>query len=170
MFSIPIKTKLWRRLVVTFAAAAFCSPALAQGRSHVVGHIDWMRFEGDQFHIFGWACEPGHKEPVDLHVYADHAATDKPRGAFVGVGTKANLPAEAGVNNSCHDQADAKHRFAIDLPNEVLAKYKGKKIFIHGLVGGNEDAQLMRSGELTFPDPPFFASFPRPFLSCLANT
>lgn len=166
---IMTRAGTWLTLIAALAGTMWATSASAENAAsrsravHIAGHIDGIRFEGDQFHVWGWACELGHKEPVELRVYADHAANDRPRGAFVGVGTKANLPAEAAVNNVCKDQTDGKHRFAIDLPNEVLAKYKGKRIFIHGLVGGAEDAMLMRSGELQFPDPPVFRVLPKTF-------
>jgi hypothetical protein len=41
-----------------------CHVALTRGAHG--GHIDGIRFEGDQFHIWGWACQVGNKASIEL--------------------------------------------------------------------------------------------------------
>jgi hypothetical protein len=113
-------------LVAACVAGLFCvtssrSETAAQNPrpGHVVGHIDGIRFEGEQFHIWGWACQQGNNNSIVIHLYADHAANVTPKGAFVLAGS-ANLPNEAAINQLCQDHG-GKHRFQIDVPNQAFA-------------------------------------------------
>jgi hypothetical protein len=156
------------RLVAVFAAGLLCvassSWSETAGQSsragHVVGHIDGIRFEGEQFHIWGWACQQGDKASIAIHLYADHAANDRPKGFFVLAGS-ANLPNEAAVDQLCQDHG-GKHRFQIDVPNESLGTHRGEKIYIHGVraAGGVENAAIAESGKWQFPNPPVFRTMP----------
>lgn len=154
------------RLFVSFAAVAaglllVASEASGQGAAGIVGHIDGLRFEGDQFHIWGWAGQRGNRESIEVHIYADHPATATPKGTFV-LGGQANLASEAVIDELCQ-AARGKHRFQIDLPSRILAKYKGKKLYVHGVVNGVEGAVIAGSGGFQFPDPPIFRVVPDTF-------
>jgi hypothetical protein len=163
----------WLMLVVALAGSVFAAGASAQNAtspSHgvsMVGNIDGIRFEGDQFHIWGWACQVGNKESIDVRVYADRSAADTPKGKFVFAG-KANLDNEPAVDRLCGDQK-GKHRFGLDIPNDALATYRGRRLYANGIVGGVEGAALAGSGAKLFPDPPVFRNVSEAF-PALAGT
>jgi hypothetical protein len=154
----------WLALVAALAAfvpivAASAQNATSPSRAvRMAGHIDGIRFEGDQFHIWGWACEVGNKASIDVRVYADHSAVDHPKGEFVLAG-KANLENEPAVDQLCGDQK-GKHRFGLDLPNQALTTYRGRELYVNGFVAGVEGAALAGSGAKRFPDPPVFRDVP----------
>lgn len=156
----------WSRLAAAFAAGALCllcTAPKAAGRNadRIVGHIDGVRFEGDQFHVWGWAGQQGNKASIDVHIYADHSAIGIPKGVFVLAGT-ANLASEAVIDKICQ-VAGGRHRFQIDLPSRILAAYKGRKLYINGAVDGVEGAAIAGSGTFQFPDPPVFRTVPDTF-------
>jgi hypothetical protein len=142
-------------------------PASKPSVGRIIGNIDGIRFEGDQFHIWGWACQVGNKESIDVRVYTDHSAVDTPKGKFVFAG-KANLDNEPAVDRLCGDQK-GKHRFGLDIPNHALATYRGRQLYANGVVGGVEGAALAGSGAKLFPDPPVFRDVPEAF-PALAGT
>jgi hypothetical protein len=135
-----------------------CSEAVAQnpGVGRVVGHIDGIRFEREQFQIRGWACQQGIKDSIDVHIYADRSAYDTPRGTLVLSGT-ANLENEPAVDRICQDHG-GRHRFQIALPAQVLATYQGRKLYVHGIrkVDGVPNGALDGSGAVECPRPPVF--------------
>jgi hypothetical protein len=154
----------WLTLVAALGASMWTASASAQNATspprtpRMAGSIDFIRFEGDQFHISGWACQVGNKAAIDVRIYADHSAVDNPKGKFVFAG-KANLDNEAAVDGLCGDQK-GKHRFWLDIPNPVLATYRGRELYAHGFVGGVEGPAFWGSGAQRFPDPPVFRHVP----------
>jgi isocitrate lyase len=46
----------------------------------VTGVIDGVRLEGDQYYVSGWACQQGNSSSIEVHIYADHSAYEKPAG------------------------------------------------------------------------------------------
>ena len=124
------------------------------GATRAIGHIDGIRLEQDQFHILGWACRQGDSSSIDIHLYADHAATETPKGVFVKTGT-ANLSNEPAVAQACQDRGGGKHRFDISLSNPELTNYQERKLYVHAIVANNgrENALLTGSGTIEFPNP-----------------
>jgi len=131
----------------------------------VTGVIDAIRFEGDQYYVYGWACQEGQHGSIDVHLYVNHAAGDKPPGRFVTAGT-ANLANEEAVDRECHDSPGGKHRFRIALPNQLLRTIEQKKLYMHGIaITGNVDnALLAGSGNFNFPAPKWPPDPPTPNL------
>jgi len=129
----------------------------------VTGVIDGVRLEGDQYYVFGWACQEGQRGSIDVHLYADHSAYEKPAGTFVTAGT-ANLDNEPAVDRECHDADGGKHRFKIALPNQLMRTFEGKKLYAHGIaIAGNvENAAIAGSGKFQFPKPAWPAEPPTP--------
>jgi hypothetical protein len=129
-------------LTVALGGSVFVFGAAAQNaRSpsralQMAGNIDGIRFEGDQFHIWGWACRVGDKDSIGVRVYADHSAVDTPKGKFVFAG-KANLNNEPAVDRLCGGDK-GKHRFGLDIPNNALAIYRGRKLYANGVENGVE--------------------------------
>ena len=77
----------------------------------VVGQFDGIRFEGKQFQIWGWACQKGTTEPIEVHISADHSSYDTPEGTFVLAG-EANLANEPSIDQACQDHGSM-HRFML---------------------------------------------------------
>jgi hypothetical protein len=132
-------------------------PTVAGQNSHagpLTGVIDSVRFESNQYYVFGWACQEGNRGSIDVHLYANHAAGDTPPGTFVTAGT-ANLGNEPAVDREGHDANGGKHRFKIALPNQLLRTFQQKKLYAHGIaIAGNvENAALAGSGNFQFPKP-----------------
>ncbi|WP_448952428.1 hypothetical protein [Labrys neptuniae] len=116
--------------------------------------IDGIQFQRDQYYVSGWACQEGQRGSIGVHIYAAHAAGDKPPGTFVTADT-ASLANEPAVDHECRDAKDGKHRFRIALPNQILRTLQGKKLYAHGitLAGAVENALLAGSGNFKFPAP-----------------
>jgi hypothetical protein len=158
----------WSSLAAALVAGAAIGAlyAAAGQNAHagpVVGVIDGVTFEADQYYVHGWACQEGQRGSVDVHLYANHAAGDKPAGTFVTAGT-ANLDNEPAVDRECHDSDGGKHRFNVALPNQLLRTFQGKKLFVHGIaVAGNvENAAIAGSGKFAFPSPKWPPDPPTP--------
>jgi hypothetical protein len=131
----------------------------------VTGVIDGVRLEGDQYYVSGWACQQGNSGSIEVHIYADHSAYEKPAGTFVTAG-KADLDNEPAVSHECQDAKGGKHRFHIGLPNQLMRTLQKRKLYAHGIaIAGNvENAALARSGALQFPKPAWPAEPPTPNL------
>jgi hypothetical protein len=129
----------------------------------VVGVIDAVRYEGDQYYVFGWACQQGNRASIGVHIYAGGAAGGKPPGTFVTPGT-ANLPNEPAVDRECDDADGGKHRFKIALPNQLLRGFQDKKLWAHGIAaaGNVENAALAGSGRFQLPGPKWPPDPPTP--------
>ena len=100
-------------------AASVPSDALAQNAraGRVVGNIDGISHDGGEAYVLGWACQQGNPASIEVHIYADRSAFDKPPGAFVTAG-KAELESEPAVGQACQDPKGGKHRFKIELSNQ----------------------------------------------------
>jgi hypothetical protein len=148
------------RWIAGFAAAmgylsmAVGTPAQRASAGPVIGVIDAVRLEHDQYYVVGWACQEGTRGSIDVHIYANHAAGDAPAGSFVTAGT-ANLANEPAVERACHDADGGKHRFRIPLSNQLLRTFQHKALYAHGIaiVGNVENAAIARSGTFRFPPP-----------------
>jgi hypothetical protein len=138
--------------LTTSACVAAAGPQPHAGP--VIGVIDDVRYEGDQFYVFGWACQQGNRSSIDVHLYAIHAAGAKPAGAYVLAG-KADQDNEPAVDRECRDANGGKHRFKIALPNQLLRTFHNKSLYAHGIaVAGNvENAAIAGSGKFRFPGP-----------------
>jgi hypothetical protein len=144
-------------LAIGASDLAIGSPAPQAQNAHpgpVTGVIDSVQFQGDQYYVSGWACQEGQRGSSDVHIYAGHAAGDKPPGTFVTAGT-ADLANEPAVDRECHDANGGKHRFRIPLPNQLLRTFQNKELYAHGIaVSGNvENAAIAGSGNFAFPGP-----------------
>jgi hypothetical protein len=153
-------------LVVGLSFTKLARPSATSQNSHagvVTGVIDGVAFEGDQYYVHGWACQEANRGSVDVHIYANHAAGDKPPGTFVTAGT-ANLDNEPAVDRECRDANGGKHRFNIPLPNQLLRTFQQKKLYAHGIaIAGNvENALLAGSAKFSFPSPKWPPDPPTP--------
>jgi hypothetical protein len=164
----------WPRVVsfVALVAGLFCVAAAwpkASGQTsragRVVGSIDGFSYDGGQFHVVGWACQQGNPASIEVHVYADRSAYDKPPGTFVTAG-RADLDSEAAVGKACQDPRSGKHRFKIDLPNQALKTYQNRILYAHGIaVARNVDnSAIAQSGSKRFPEPRWPPAPPTPDL------
>jgi hypothetical protein len=137
-------------------AASVPSDALAQNAraGRVVGNIDGISHDGGEAYVLGWACQQGNPASIEVHIYADRSAFDKPPGAFVTAG-KAELESEPAVGQACQDPKGGKHRFKIELSNQRLRTYHQRKLYAHGIaiVGNVENAAIGGSGGKRFPEP-----------------
>lgn len=82
----------------------------------VVGNIDGISYDGQQFQVSGWACQQGNRGSIAVHLYADRSAYGSPPGTFVTAG-QADLESESAVGQRCQDSGKGKHRFKIELSN-----------------------------------------------------
>ncbi len=158
---------LWRALASAIAGTLMSSASAAAAgpppAGPVIGVIDDIRYEGDQYFAFGWACQEGNRGSIDVHVYASHPAGGKPPGTFV-TGGKADLDNEPAVDHECHDAAGGKHRFRIALPNQLLRSFQHKSVYVHGiaLVGNVANAAIAGSGGFQLPAPKWPPDPPMP--------
>ncbi|MBB5342065.1 hypothetical protein HDF10_000015 [Edaphobacter lichenicola] len=147
---------------IDLAVASSAAPAQNAHAGPVTGVIDGVQFQGDQYYASGWACQEGQRGSIDVNIYADHAAGDKPPGTFVTAGT-ANLANEPAVDRECHANG-GKHRFRIPLPNQLLRTFQNKKLYVHGIaVAGNVgNAAIAGSGNFSLPMPKWPPDPPTP--------
>lgn len=143
-------------LVLGFAISGFIASAIAHAATAtdipVIGAIDGIVLEGDQYYIDGWACQKTATTPLRLHIYAGASAYDSPQGVYVASGS-VQYAAEQSIKNQCASQALA--RFHVAISDAVLAANAGKKVYVHGLrvIGDVENSALTNSGSLSFPAP-----------------
>jgi hypothetical protein len=162
-------SSLSRLLVISIAglslsvSACFAAAAPQAHAGPVIGVIDSVRYEGDQYYVFGWACQQGNRASIAVHIYAGHPAGGSPPGTFVTPG-KADLDNEPAVDRECHDANGGKHRFKIALPNQLLRTVQKKGLFAHGIaVAGNvENAAIEGSEKFQFPAPKWPPDPPTP--------
>ena len=138
-------SKLW-----LFATTLlFC--AQTWSASGIRGHIDPLPSQfSNQFNIKGWACQYGHNTSIRVHLYAGGPAGS---GTYVKQ-VQANLNSEPAVANAC-GSSGKQHRFQIPISYAEATKYKGKKIYVHGISpikSGN--LTIYKSGSYRFPTPP----------------
>ena len=129
----------------------------------VMGVIDGVAFEGDQYYVHGWACQEGNRGSIDVTISANRAMGGSSSETYVMSGT-ANLNNEPAVDRECRDADGGKHRFRTALPNQLLRTFHGKKLIVHGiaLVGNVENAALAGSGRFAFPAPKWLPDPPTP--------
>src|SRR3984893_14619918 len=84
----------------------------------VAGWIDAIRYIGDQYYVFGWACQQGNRGAIDITVFGDKAP--------VVIG-KADMENEPAVDRACGDADGGKHRFKIERPTSFCAAFRGKR-------------------------------------------
>jgi hypothetical protein len=161
---LNLSSSLASSIASLFLSASTC--LAAAGPQHVgpvTGVIDDIRYEGDQYYIFGWACQQGNRGSIDVHIYASHAAGGRPAGTFVTAG-RADLDDEPAVGRECHDANGGKHRFKIALPNQLLRTFQKKSLYAHGiaLAGNVENAAIAGSGKFQFPGPKWPPDPPTP--------
>jgi hypothetical protein len=151
--------RIWFSLLL--AVAVLSSPSLAQGQDarspgRIVGEIDGISQDAGQYFLSGWACQQGHKESIDIHVYAASPAKSAKR-MFV-TANHANFQSEPAVNRACHDAAGGQHRFLVALP----LGYTEQNLYdVHGIrvVDGVPNDAIGGSGkplrDLGVPSMPF---------------
>ena len=138
--------------------ALTCAVAPAQRApvGHIVGNIDGLSNDGEQYFVSGWACQQWRSESIQIHIYASSPA-DPAKTVFVKA-NKANFDSEPAVNQSCHDDQGGKHRFFAALPFGYTAD---SKLFVHGIrvVNGVANDAITGSGQplrhLPAPEMPF---------------
>jgi hypothetical protein len=136
MFRIVTGLNLSRPVVTSIASlflSASACVAAAGPQSHVgpvIGVIDDVRYASDQYYVFGWVCQQGKRNSIDVHIYASHAAGGTPVGTFVLAG-RADLDNEPAVDRECQDANGGKHRFKIALPNQLLRTFQRKSLYAH---------------------------------------
>src|SRR5579864_7717950 len=137
------------------AALLVLAPAVAAAPPRpVTGWIDAIRYIGDQYYVFGWACQQGNHGAIDITVFGDKAP--------VVIG-KADMENEPDVDRVCADADGGKHRFKIALPNQLLRAFQGKALYVHGIAdGGNVDTAIGRSGKFRLPAPKWPPDPPTP--------
>src|ERR1700722_9435587 len=137
------RLNLPRVLAASVASLVLSVATAAPQAGPVIGVIDALRYDGDQYYVFGWACQQGVRNSIGVHIYASGAAGGKPPGTFVTPGT-ADLPNEPAVDHECHDADGGKHRFKVALPNQLLRSFQNKKMYIHGIaIAGNLENSLL---------------------------
>jgi hypothetical protein len=154
MFRFVTGSKPSGVLAIALASLIWSMSAAVAAAGPVTGVIDDIRYEADQYYVFGWACQQGNRSSIDVHLYANHAAGATPAGTYVLAG-KADLDNEPAVDRECRDSNGGKHRFRIGLPNQLLRTFRTKSLYAHGIaVAGNaENAAIAGSGTRRFPDP-----------------
>jgi hypothetical protein len=151
-------------LVAAFLVTLLCVP-IARSQmpdskprvGRIIGNIDGISHDGEQFFIAGWACQQGRSESIQLHIFA---GADPAKKVFL-TAHKANFYSEAAVNQACQDGRGGKHRFLVALP---FGYGFDSKFFVHGIrvVDGVANEAIAGSGmglrRLDMPQPPFPAA------------
>jgi hypothetical protein len=114
--SLKVSSRRARVVVGLLLSMSVSVAAAAPRPGPVTGVIDAIRYEGDQYFVFGWACQQGNRGSIDVHLYARHAAGAG--GSFV-LGGRADIANEPAVDRECRDgrgQAPIQDRAAQPAP------------------------------------------------------
>src|ERR1700719_2127736 len=87
-------------VVVCLSFAKLTGPLAAGQGSHpgpVMGVIDGVAFEGDQYYVHGWACQEGNRGSIDVTISANRAMGGTSPETHVMSGP-ANLSNETAVD------------------------------------------------------------------------
>jgi hypothetical protein len=177
MLDFPPKLKrLW--LAAVFAASVFCfllASSEASGQNsrpgRIIGHIDGISHDGDQYFISGWACQQGRSDSIQLHVYVDRSAYGTPPGTLAVIGW-ANFDNEPAVSQACQDRANGQHRFFVALPPGAERQAEQGKLFVHGIrvVDGVPNSAIDGSGSTLHSSPSIGVPFNTPTVPPLSGT
>lgn len=100
--------------------------------------------------VQGWTCATGSTDSIAYHVYAGGPAGV---GTLVGSG-RASLTSGSDIAAECnHSGRTGNHRFSFTFTEAQKSAHQGKRIYIHGIRGGTDNRQLVRSGTFTVPAP-----------------
>lgn len=150
------------RWMATFAVCLFCMPpaspdtATNSSVGRIVGQIEGISHDGEQYFITGWACQQGRKESIQIHIYA--AVPGDPSKTVFVTANRANFDSEPAVNRECKDDQGGKHRFLISLP---FGYNDESRLYVHGIrvVNGVPNDAIAGSGvplrRLDAPEMPF---------------
>lgn len=94
----------------------------------VIGWLDRVAISGDKVVVSGWACEVNLKKSIPVHLYVGGPAG---QGKFIGAYT-ANATSEAAVERECGTGMD-RHRYRLAFDKEAASKYKGQRVYMHGI-------------------------------------
>src|SRR5260370_34943448 len=105
-----------QQLIATLLGTLLCvstawsqTPGSKPSVGRIIGNIDGISHDGEQFFIAGWACQQGRSESIQLHIFA---GADPAKKLFL-TAHRANSYSEAPANQACQDQPAAKHRFLV---------------------------------------------------------
>ncbi|WP_224242987.1 BNR-4 repeat-containing protein [Hyalangium gracile] len=131
----------------------------------VIGQLEGVVLEGDQYFVTGWTCQQGVAASLGIHVYAGASAYDEPRGQFMFSGVS-RFMAEPAVSERC-GAGSGRYRFHVAIPEHVLAAVGGQTLYVHGLraIDGVQNSALVNSGKIRFPRP--LSDAPRGCMSSL---
>ena len=97
----------------------------------VLGFVADAKLEGSTLKIWGWACDRGVDEPVDVHLYVGAPAGQN--GTFLSkTTTDRSAKDRAKIANLCSTKT-AHHRYSFALPTSGLFHHKGKEIYVYGI-------------------------------------
>jgi hypothetical protein len=137
-------------LLSAWASVAAAAPPHA---GPVIGVIDDIRYDSDQYYIFGWACQQGNRSSIDVHIYANHAAGATPAGTYVLAG-KTDLNNEPAVDRGLCEQGRLPRRvsaFHRDALERRLGRLRpARRVFHH--VGRLHPLEQARAGHDARPD------------------
>jgi hypothetical protein len=153
-----------QQLIAVFVVTLLCAstassqiPPSKRSAGRIIGNIDGISHDGEQFFIAGWACQQGRSESIQLHIFAGADAAKK---VFL-TAHKANFYNEAAVAKVCQDRQGGKHRFLVALP---FGRGFDSRFFVHCIrvVGGVANEAIAGSGialrRLDVPQLPFRAA------------
>src|SRR5215469_4383045 len=91
-FDIVTKSNWLRALLApTIAALATLAPnaghAAPPHAGPVTGVIDAVRYEGDQYYVFGWACQQGNRGAIAVNISSGRLGAGAPPETFMLSGT-----------------------------------------------------------------------------------
>jgi hypothetical protein len=143
----------------TLLLLAVLSPAqITPGR--IVGNIDGITKDTEQFFVSGWACQQRRKDSIRIQIFV-HPANSEPGKVVFLTANQANFDSEPAVNRACQDQQGGKHRFFAVLP---LSYHDPDALAIHGIrvvdgvpndviAGSDKPPRHLDRLEMPFPTP-----------------
>jgi len=114
----------------------------------VIGNIDGISVQGNNFYLWGWACAKTSANSIDVHVYLGGPSGGGGTLAFTGTANQASEPAVATACNS----TGTHYRFSLQIPTSVLEQYPGVLIYVHGISPfGLTNLTIGNSGSFQIP-------------------
>lgn len=122
-------TSITTLLFCVLVPAGMLAETAAAGR--ILVHLDGIARDGEQPYAFGWACQQGERDSIQIRIYADDGPNDSPKGTFLQT-IQADGDSDPAVARVCGDQI-GKHRFKAALRREMFPRGKDRKLFLEGL-------------------------------------
>ena len=122
-----------------------------QSNQPVIGYVDRLFQEQGQWMIFGWTCQVGLADSIEIEIYA---GGNEEEGTLIKK-VMAQDAQEAEIGEACQ-VVEGNHRYKVPFSYEELMQHAGQTLFVYGLApSGEYKSLLVNSGQFSLPENPY---------------